>query len=48
MAGIKENVKHGDTGPILLKSMIQEKYREYSNFLTNSNFISSINFMKII
>lgn len=44
MTEIKENVKHGDTGPILLKSMIQEKYPEYLNFLTSPNFISPISF----
>ncbi|MDP1553296.1 MAG: hypothetical protein Q8M06_09820 [Methanobacteriaceae archaeon] len=46
MAKIKDNVRHGDTGPVLLKSMIQEKYQEYSNFLTNPNFISPINFFE--
>lgn len=44
MNDVKDNVKHGDTGPILLNSMIEGQYTEYKNYLVNPNFIASINF----
>ncbi len=39
-----ENVKHGETGPMLLKSMIDTKYQEYYKYLVDPNFISPINY----
>mgnify|MGYP000944865032 CR=1 FL=1 len=44
MEKVRDNVKHGDTGPRLLKSMMDTNYKEYYDYLTNTNFIASINF----
>ena len=44
MESVKDNVKHGDTGPRLLKSLIDDQYNEYSSYLTKPDFIASINF----
>ncbi len=39
-----ENVKHGETGPALLKSVMDDHHKEYYRYLTDPNFISPINF----
>lgn len=44
MSNVKDNVKHGDTGPVLLKSMMDGKYKRYYDYMMNPNFIASINF----
>ncbi len=35
---------HGDTGPSLLKSLMDTKYNSYSKYLANVNFIASVNY----
>jgi len=45
---IENTVKHGDTGPRLLKFMMDGEYKEYYNYLMNPNFISSINYSNYI
>lgn len=40
----KDNVKHGDTGPALLKFMMDNEYKEYYKYLSKPSFIASINF----
>lgn len=44
MDKVKDNVMHGDTGPHLLKSLMDTKYNSYSKYLANVNFIASINY----
>lgn len=44
MENIKDDVVHGDTGPILFKSMIEEQHPEYQKCITDPDFIASINF----
>jgi hypothetical protein len=44
MEEVKDNVMHGDTGPNLLKSMIDEKFCKYSDYLSSTDFIASINY----
>jgi hypothetical protein len=44
MEKIGDNVVHGDTGPVLFKSMIEEQHQEYSDCITDTNFIAAINF----
>lgn len=40
------NVKHGETGPALLKSVMDAHHGEYYMYLTDPNFVSPINFFK--
>jgi len=44
MDRVKDNVMHGDTGPSLLKSLMDTKYNSYSKYLANVNFIASVNY----
>lgn len=44
MENIIDNVLHGQTGPFLLKSMMDEQYKEYYKFLADPSFIAAINF----
>jgi len=44
MGELKDNVMHGDTGPSLLKSLMDNKYNSYSKYLANVNFIASVNY----
>jgi len=44
MEEIRDNVKHADTGPRLLTSMMDSQYKEYYNYLTSLDFIASINY----
>ena len=40
----KDIMKHGETGPILVKSLMDEKYQEYYDHLVDPNFIAPINY----
>ena len=40
----KDTMKHGETGPILFKSLMDGKYKEYYDYLVNPAFIAPINF----
>lgn len=44
MNDVKDNIKHGDTGPVLLNTMIEGQYKGHNNYLINPTFIASINF----
>jgi hypothetical protein len=44
MEKVKDNVSHGDTGPSLLKSSMENKFIDYYKFLSNPNFIASIDY----
>lgn len=44
MEKVKDNVKHGDTGPKLVKSLMDDQYEDYYNYLANPNFIAAINY----
>jgi hypothetical protein len=48
MDEVKDNVMHGDTGPSLLKSLMDTKYNSYSKYLANVNFIASVNYFDFI
>jgi hypothetical protein len=39
-----ENVKDGETGPMLLKSLMDTKNQEYYKYIADPNFISPINY----
>ncbi len=40
----KNEIKHGETGPRLFKSLMDEKYRGYYDYMVKPSFIASINF----
>lgn len=40
----KNKIKHGESGPRLFKSLMDEKYKEYYDYLVKPSFIASINF----
>lgn len=44
MEDIKDNVMHGETGPVLLKTMMDDRYKKYYKYLSDPSFIASINF----
>jgi len=39
-----DNVKHGETGPLLLEKSIFNEFPEYKKYLTPTEFIGSINY----
>ena len=44
MEQVKDNVKHAQTGPNLLKFYMDNGFKEYCDYLTSPNFIASINY----
>ena len=42
----KDKVKHGQTGPILFKSLMDGKYKEYYDYMVKPDFIASINYFE--
>ncbi len=44
MEKVKDNIKHGDTGPTLLKSYMDNKFNQHYKYLSKPDFIASINY----
>ena len=40
----KDKILHGETGPVLFKSMMDRKYKEYYSYLAKPDFIAPINY----
>lgn len=44
MEKVKDNIRHGDTGPTLLKSFLDNKFNQHYKYLSKPDFIASINY----
>jgi hypothetical protein len=44
MERVEDNISHGETGPRLLKYLLDNKFSDYSIYLKNPNFMASINY----
>jgi hypothetical protein len=46
MEKVRDNIKHAQTGPNLLKSCMDNGLNDYYNYLSSPNFIASINYFE--